>query len=138
MLSDSRIMDTYSSYFGALTTLRWSPDSRFILTGGQDDLISIFSVSEQRLLARCQGHASYVGNIKFEDFAPTGASTSDLRRAVAPRFASVGDDGRLVLVRSLSSSYCLVWLNIELNSGIYRAQHSIDQNKHPTLNGGSA
>lgn len=96
----NRILDTYSSYFGAFTTVSWSPDSRFILTGGQDDLISIFSLSEQRLLARCQGHASYVGDIKFEDPTPGTAfgSTTDLRRGTAPRFASVGDDGRLVLV----------------------------------------
>jgi hypothetical protein len=35
-------------------------------TGGQDDLITIVSPSEQRVIARCQGHASFVSNVAFD------------------------------------------------------------------------
>ncbi|KAJ1548080.1 hypothetical protein HK405_004281 [Cladochytrium tenue] len=33
-----KLWDTYTSYFGGLTCVCWSPDGKFILTGGQDDL----------------------------------------------------------------------------------------------------
>src|SRR5688572_16172149 len=78
-----RLVDCYASYFGAFTTVAWSPDGRFILvrnilctfdnfpfaerilrqTGGQDDLLTIFSPWEQRVVARCQGHSSFVASV---------------------------------------------------------------------------
>lgn len=82
------LLDTYSSYFGSLTTVTWSPDGRFILTGGQDDLITIVSPSEQRVIARCQGHSSFVANVSFD------LSQCDGRTY---RFGSVGEDNRLLL-----------------------------------------
>ncbi|KAG8760766.1 hypothetical protein FRC14_002062 [Serendipita sp. 396] len=83
-----RLIDTYSSYFGTLTTVAWSPDGRFILTGGQDDLITIFSPSEQRVIARCQGHSSFVSNVVFDPLHCDGRTY---------RFGSVGEDNRLLL-----------------------------------------
>lgn len=58
-------------------------------TGGQDDLITIISPRESRVVARGQGHASYVTGIAF-----------DRRRTNARsyRFGSVGEDGRILLV----------------------------------------
>ena len=103
-----RLMDTYPSYFGAFTCVTWSPDGRFVLTGGQDDLISIFSPSEQRLLARCSGHTSYITRIDFDENDEEGVSQSlkdDWRVRRPPRFGSVGEDGRVILVRVA----CLPW-----------------------------
>jgi hypothetical protein len=58
-----------------------------IQTGGQDDLITIYSPAEGRIVARCQGHSSYVTSIAF-----------DRRRSNARgyRFGSVGEDGRVL------------------------------------------
>ncbi|KXN92246.1 putative catabolite repression protein creC [Leucoagaricus sp. SymC.cos] len=64
-----QLVDCYASYFGALTCVAWSPDGRFVLTGGQDDLITIFSPWEQRV--RCDGRTY--------------------------RFGSVGEDNKLIL-----------------------------------------
>jgi WD40 repeat protein len=59
-----------------------------VLTGGQDDLISIWSLSESALVARCQGHQSWVSAVAFDPWR------CDERNY---RFGSVGEDGRLCL-----------------------------------------
>lgn len=66
----------------------WSPDGKYVLTGGQDDLISIWSVTEQAIVARCQGHQSWVSAVAFDPWR------CDDRNY---RFGSVGEDCRLCL-----------------------------------------
>lgn len=83
-----QLVDCYSSYFGALTCVAWSPDGRFILTGGQDDLLTIFSPWEQRVVARCQGHSSFVSAVAFDELRCDGRNY---------RFGSVGEDNKLIL-----------------------------------------
>ncbi|TFK76252.1 catabolite repression protein creC [Pluteus cervinus] len=83
-----QLVDCYASYFGALTCVAWSPDGRFIITGGQDDLLTIFSPWEQRIIARCQGHSSFVAAIAFDDLRCDGRTY---------RFGSVGEDNKLIL-----------------------------------------
>ncbi|KAK0463809.1 WD40-repeat-containing domain protein [Desarmillaria tabescens] len=83
-----QLVDCYASYFGALTCIAWSPDGRFILTGGQDDLLTIFSPWEQRVIARCQGHSSFVTAVAFDDLRCDGRTY---------RFGSVGEDNKLIL-----------------------------------------
>ncbi|RDB21003.1 putative catabolite repression protein creC [Hypsizygus marmoreus] len=83
-----QLVDCYASYFGALTCVAWSQDGRFILTGGQDDLLTIFSPWEQRVVARCQGHTSFVSALAFDDLRCDGRTY---------RFGSVGEDNKLIL-----------------------------------------
>ncbi|OCH86911.1 WD40 repeat-like protein [Obba rivulosa] len=83
-----QLVDCYASYFGALTCVAWSPDGRFILTGGQDDLVTIYSPWEQRVIARCQGHSSFVSALAFDDLRCDGRTY---------RFGSVGEDNKLIL-----------------------------------------
>lgn len=83
-----QLVDCYASYFGALTAVAWSPDGRFILTGGQDDLITIYSPWEQRVVARCQGHSSFVSGLAFDDIRCDGRTY---------RFGSVGEDNKFIL-----------------------------------------
>ena len=59
-----------------------------MLTGGQDDLISIWSVTESAIVARCQGHQSWVSAVAFDPWR------CDDRNY---RFGSVGEDCRLCL-----------------------------------------
>ena len=66
----------------------WSPDGKYILTGGQDDLVSIWSLAERRLVARCPGHHSWVTAVAFDTWR------CDDRNY---RFGSVGEDRRLLL-----------------------------------------
>ncbi|KAI0718287.1 WD40-repeat-containing domain protein, partial [Fomitopsis betulina] len=83
-----QLVDCYASYFGALSCVAWSPDGRFIITGGQDDLVTIFSPWEQRVIARCQGHSSFVSALAFDDIRCDGRTY---------RFGSVGEDNKLIL-----------------------------------------
>ncbi|KAG2366041.1 WD40-repeat-containing domain protein [Suillus spraguei] len=83
-----QLVDCYASYFGSLTCVAWSPDGRFILTGGQDDLLTIFSPWEQRVVARCQGHSSFVSSVAFDESRCDGRTY---------RFGSVGEDNKLIL-----------------------------------------
>ncbi|KDR73535.1 hypothetical protein GALMADRAFT_227983 [Galerina marginata CBS 339.88] len=83
-----QLVDCYASYFGALTSVAWSPDGRFILTGGQDDLLTIFSPWEQRVIARCQGHSSFVSAVAFDELRCDGRTY---------RFGSVAEDNKLIL-----------------------------------------
>lgn len=62
------LVGTMRSYFGGLLCLAWSSDSRLIATGGEDDLITIWSVAERRVLARGQGHKSWVNAVAFDAY----------------------------------------------------------------------
>ncbi|KAK9246771.1 WD40-repeat-containing domain protein [Lipomyces tetrasporus] len=83
-----KLIDVYCSYYGGLLCVCWSPDGRYILTGGQDDLVSIWSFPSKTLVARCQGHQSFVTSVAFDPWR------CDER---VYRFGSVGEDCRLCL-----------------------------------------
>ncbi|VDP04200.1 unnamed protein product [Soboliphyme baturini] len=56
------------SYFGGLLCLAWSPDMKYIVTGGEDDLISVFSIAEKRTVCRGEGHLSWVSRVAFDPY----------------------------------------------------------------------
>ncbi|GAA6058230.1 hypothetical protein JCM3770_007423 [Rhodotorula araucariae] len=85
---EEKLLDVFSSYFGALTCIAWSPDGRFVVTGGQDDLCTVYAPLEQHVVAHCQGHGSWVTGVAWD------AWRSEDRTL---RFASVGEDCKLVL-----------------------------------------
>ncbi|KAH8684747.1 catabolite repression protein-like protein creC [Tricladium varicosporioides] len=82
------LLDLYSSYYGGFICVCWSPDGKYVLTGGQDDLVSIWSVAEATIVARCQGHQSWVTAVCFD---PWRCDEKNYR------FGSVGEDCRLLL-----------------------------------------
>ncbi|KAI9691034.1 MAG: hypothetical protein M1822_008654 [Bathelium mastoideum] len=83
-----RVRDLYTSYYGGFACVCWSPDGRYVVTGGQDDLVSIWSLAERALVARCPGHNSWVTAVAFDPWR------CDARTY---RFGSVGEDCRLLL-----------------------------------------
>ena len=83
-----QLTDLYPSYYGAFNCVCWSPDGKYVLTGGQDDLVSIWSLNERRIVARCPGHHSWVTAVAFDPWR------CDHRNY---RFGSVGEDRRLLL-----------------------------------------
>jgi len=83
-----RLIDMYSSYYGGITCVCWSPDGRYLVTGGQDDLLSIWAFEERRLVSRCIGHRSWVASVAFDAWRCDHKSY---------RFGSVGQDARLLL-----------------------------------------
>ncbi|KAI9475609.1 MAG: WD40-repeat-containing domain protein [Benjaminiella poitrasii] len=86
--TSERLSDVFVAYFGGLSCVAWSPDGHYILTGGQDDLVTIWSFKENRIVARCQGHRSWVTGLAFD---PLHCDNTDYR------FASVGEDCKLLL-----------------------------------------
>lgn len=85
---EEKVLDVFRSYYGALLCVTWSPDGRYVLTGGQDDLVSIWSLVDHALVARCVGHNSWVTDVKFDPWR------CDERNY---RFGSVGEDCQLLL-----------------------------------------
>ncbi|KAK3331978.1 WD40-repeat-containing domain protein [Cercophora scortea] len=82
------LLDLFYSYYGGLICVCWSPDGKYVLTGGQDDLISIWCPSESALIARCQGHHSWVTSVAFDPWRCDDKNY---------RFGSVGEDCRICL-----------------------------------------
>ncbi|KAI2633337.1 catabolite repression protein creC [Xylaria nigripes] len=82
------LLGLYNAYYGGFTSVCWSPDGKYVLTGGQDDLISIWYPQEKTLIARCQGHQSWVTSVAFD---PWRCDEKNYR------FGSVGEDCRLCL-----------------------------------------
>lgn len=82
------LLDHFHSYYGGLLCVCWSPDGKYVLTGGQDDLISIWHVPDSILIARCQGHHSWVTSVAFDPWRCDDKNY---------RFGSVGEDRRLCL-----------------------------------------
>ncbi|XP_014669120.1 PREDICTED: WD repeat-containing protein 20-like [Priapulus caudatus] len=59
------------SYFGGLLCVAWSPDGKFVVVGGEDDLVTVWSSSERRVVARGHGHRSWVSVVAFDEFTST-------------------------------------------------------------------
>lgn len=78
----------FRSYFGAFLCVAWSPDGRFIATGGEDDLVSVWCPTHNRIIARLEGHTSWVSSVAWD------ASVVGPARY---RIASTGHDTKLLL-----------------------------------------
>ncbi|KAJ2252473.1 hypothetical protein GGI13_003261 [Coemansia sp. RSA 455] len=81
--------DVYLSYFGGFTCCAWSEDGKYVVAGGKDDLITVWSFYDQTIVARCQGHESWVRAIAFDPVGHEDESTY--------RFMSVADDAKLLV-----------------------------------------
>lgn len=101
------------SYFGALLCIAWSADGRYVAGGGEDDLISIWSVAEERLVARLEGHTSWVSAVAWDELSSSlgddSAKGRDFREGSEEargqkggvrkryRLGSAGQDAKLLL-----------------------------------------
>lgn len=83
-----KLLDVYSSYYGGLTCVTWSPDGHYIVTGGKDDLVTIWSFVERRIIARCHGHNSFITGVVFDRYMCDQFNY---------RLGSISEDGRLCL-----------------------------------------
>ncbi|KAM9036905.1 dystrophia myotonica WD repeat-containing protein isoform 2-T2 [Sarcophilus harrisii] len=103
------------SYFGGLLCVCWSPDGRYVVTGGEDDLVTVWSFTEARVVARGHGHKSWVNAVAFDPYttrseeepAEEGPASGSEREsgslprlpppAVTYRFGSAGQDTQFCL-----------------------------------------
>ena len=63
-----------------------------MISGGEEDTILVWSLEEQRQLARCVGHTSWISAVRFLPW-PAGPGEAD----GIYTFASAGWDGRLCI-----------------------------------------
>ncbi|KAG4305489.1 hypothetical protein PORY_001045 [Pneumocystis oryctolagi] len=83
-----RLLDIYHSWFGGLICVCWSQNGQYILTGGEDDLVTIWSFSDKTIIARCKGHHSWVTGVAFDPWKCNEGHY---------RFGSIGADCQLLL-----------------------------------------
>ncbi|XP_061173115.1 WD repeat-containing protein 20-like isoform X1 [Saccostrea echinata] len=73
------LLGTMRSYFGGLLCVCWAPDSKFIVTGGEDDLVTVWSFFDKRVVCRGQGHRSWVNVVAFDPYTSIiNSDSSDL------------------------------------------------------------
>ncbi|OWB57864.1 hypothetical protein B5S28_g3841 [[Candida] boidinii] len=99
-LIEEKITDIIPAYYGGLLCNHITNDGKYLLVGGEDDLISIyeFQLSSKfsrystpgmlKLIARLKGSKSWIRQIKIDDFKTT--------TGILYRIGSVGDDGCLI------------------------------------------
>uniref|UniRef100_A0A8C6EG26 Dystrophia myotonica WD repeat-containing protein n=1 Tax=Microcebus murinus TaxID=30608 RepID=A0A8C6EG26_MICMU len=73
------------SYFGGLLCVCWSPDGRYVVTGGEDDLVT-GGPSQRARGARGHGHKSWVNAVAFDPYTTraeeaTAAANGDMERS---------------------------------------------------------
>jgi WD40 repeat protein len=81
------------SYFGGLLCLAWSADHKLIATGGEDDLLTVYSVPEKRVLCRGQGHKSWVSQVAFDPYTsgnPATMSGSSMHSGIGAMGTTIG------------------------------------------------
>ncbi|RWS01398.1 WD repeat-containing protein 20-like protein [Dinothrombium tinctorium] len=66
------------SYFGGLLCVCWSPDGKYVVIGGEDDLVTVWSFLERRVIARGQGHKSWVSVVAFDPYTTSLGDFVDL------------------------------------------------------------
>lgn len=64
----STVISCMKSYFGGLLCVAWSSDGKYVATGGEDDLVTIWSFHESVIIARCDGHRSWVNAVAFDPY----------------------------------------------------------------------
>ncbi|XP_064945799.1 uncharacterized protein LOC135627953 isoform X8 [Musa acuminata AAA Group] len=84
------------SYYGALLCSAWSLDGKYILTGGEDDLVQVWSMEDKKIVAWGEGHNSWVSGVAFDSYWST-PNSEGTEENVVYRFGSVGQDGQLLL-----------------------------------------
>lgn len=89
-ITTEKLEDIHCGYYGALSCIAWSPDNgSLFVTGGEDDIVTIWSFGEKRQLVRGYGHRSFVSSAVFLPIAPEHPSIY--------RIVSVGQDGLICL-----------------------------------------
>ena len=67
-LINGQLQDEHINPFlsGGLLCVCWSPDGKYIVCGGEDDLVTVYSFLERRVVVRGQGHRSWVSVVSFD------------------------------------------------------------------------
>lgn len=102
------------SYYGGLLCVCWSPDGRYVVSGGEDDLVTVWSFKEKRVVARGQGHKSWVTVVAFDSYTTVYSDTDgfDACSDDTTKHNSISNDVR----------------NCKVNSGVSNSRPSSNRN----------
>ena len=94
--STQKLVCGVKSYYGALLCCAWSMDGKYLLTGGEDDLVQVWSMEDRKVVAWGEGHNSWVSGVAFDSYwsSPNSEGSGE---NVMYRFGSVGQDTQLLL-----------------------------------------
>lgn len=88
------------SYFGGFLCVCWSPDGKYVVVGGEDDLVTVWCLAGRRVVARGAGHRSWVSVVAFDPYVndtQEAKETDDGVPAQSYRLGSVSQDTQLCL-----------------------------------------
>ncbi|KAI5748319.1 WD repeat-containing protein 20 [Diaphorina citri] len=83
------------SYYGGFLCVCWSPDSKYVVVGGEDDLITVWRLKDRCVVARGDGHHSWVSVVAFDPYSTQLDTEED--KVMCYRLGSVGQDTQLCL-----------------------------------------
>ncbi|RXH83687.1 hypothetical protein DVH24_005940 [Malus domestica] len=72
------------------------PDGKYILTGGEEDLVTVWSMEDRKVVAWGEGHNSWVSGVAFDSYW-SPPSSDGTEENIVYRFGSVGQDTKLLL-----------------------------------------
>ena len=81
---------TFTSYFGGVRCIDWSTDGKYLVAGGEDDNVVMWSLPERRQIARCVGHSSWVSSVLFLPWPSAAGPGLDTAQDGVYTFASAG------------------------------------------------
>jgi len=87
----------FQSYYGAVLCCSWSPDGNYIAAGGEDDLVTMYSVLDRQQVAFGEGHNSWVSRVAFDPYQGSEHTGTDGVITKTYRIGSVGQDTQLCL-----------------------------------------
>uniref|UniRef100_A0A1J3G9D4 Putative catabolite repression protein creC n=1 Tax=Noccaea caerulescens TaxID=107243 RepID=A0A1J3G9D4_NOCCA len=71
-------------------------DGKYLLTGGEDDLVQVWSMEDRKVVAWGEGHNSWVSGVAFDSYW-SSPNSDGCGESVMYRFGSVGQDTQLLL-----------------------------------------
>ncbi|GIL43152.1 hypothetical protein Vafri_973 [Volvox africanus] len=104
-VSTGTVVGGFCSYYGALLCCAFSPDGKYVATGGEDDLVAIYGIQERYPVVHGEGHRSWVSRVVWDPWTgsePGSGSRAVLSEQLAPatriyRLGSAGQDCQLCL-----------------------------------------
>jgi len=104
-MNTEKLLFSFRSQYGAMLCSAWSPDNEYLVTGGEDDLVIVWSFADKCPVARCLGHNSWLSVVEFDPLfciskAMAGGQGGQAQHEVPYsasnyRFLSVAQDGRM-------------------------------------------
>ena len=85
----------------------WSPDGKYAVTGGEDDLVTVWSFEHKKVVARGEGHRSYINAVAFDPHMTILPNSEEPVKAaeLAAAVTSTGErEGTLVRTKAEASS----------------------------------